>query len=90
MGKELDTDSLRRLAVCAAVAIGLVYIGENVCEGKNWPIWEQYGPWIAKNKIQAAAVLAVVFYVVSLAVWPEKQRTDSPPPPPEDGFTACP
>ena len=71
-----STDSMTRLALCAVVAAAAVYAGEKLCEGKHWPLWEKYGPWILENKVQAIAVLAAVLYGVSLAVWPEEKKPE--------------
>ena len=79
-----STDSMPRLALCAVVAAAAVYAGEKLCEGKHWPLWEKYGPWILENKVQAIAVLAAVLYGVSLAVWPEEKKPEV-----VEGFEAC-
>lgn len=83
-----NTDTTTRLALCAVVAVAVVYAGEKLCEGKHWPLWEKYGPWVLDNKVQAIAVLAAVLYGASLALWPVEKK----PPhnaPPEPGFEAC-
>lgn len=77
---------MTRLAVCAVIGIGLVYAAEQLCAGKNIPLWEKYGPWITENKVQAVAIVAAVLYGVSLALWPAEQT----PPPEAPGFTPCP
>ena len=79
-----STDSMTRLALCAVVAAAAVYAGEKLCEGKHWPLWEKYGPWILENKVQAIAVLAAVLYGVSLAVWPEEKKPEG-----VEGVEAC-
>ena len=79
-----STDSMTRRALCAVVAAAAVYAGEKLCEGKHWPLWEKYGPWILENKVQAIAVLAAVLYGVSLAVWPEEKKPEV-----VEGFEAC-
>lgn len=79
-----STDSMTRLALCAVVATAAVYAGEKLCEGKHWPLWEKYGPWILENKVQAIAALAAVLYGVSLAVWPEEKKPEV-----VEGFEAC-
>ena len=71
-----STDTMTRLAICAVVAVAAVYAGEKLCEGKHWPLWEKYGPWILENKVQAIAVLAAALYGVSLAVWPEVKKPE--------------
>lgn len=68
-----STDLMTRLALCGAVAVGLIYAAETLCEGKNWPLWDKYGPWILENRVQATALLAAVLYGVSLALWPEEK-----------------
>ena len=85
-----SNDTMARLAVCAVIAVGLVYGAEKLCEGKNYPLWEKYGPWLKTNKVQAIAVIAAALYGLSLALWPDalpgvaKQQ-----PPADDGFTPC-
>lgn len=71
--KQGPSDAMTRLAICAVVAVGVVYAVEKLCEGKHWPLWDKYGPWILENRIQAIAVLAAVLYGASLALWPEKK-----------------
>lgn len=80
------TDSMTRLALCAVVAVAAVYAGEKLCEGKHWPLWEKYGPWILENRVQAIAILAAVLYGASLALWPEEKR---PAEDLEEGFEPC-
>lgn len=88
--KQSGGDQMTRLAACAVVAVGLVYAAEKLCDGKHYPLWEKYGPWLMENKVQAIAVAAAVLYGVSLALWPEgkgpKQGTDSGP---EENYTPC-
>ena len=80
------TDTLARLAVCVVVAVSVIYAVEKLCEGKNIPLWEKYGPWLKANKLQAIAIAAAVLYGASLALWPEL-----PEKPPEEGdYTPCP
>lgn len=78
--------TMARLAVCAVIAAAVVYAAEGFCQGKNWPLWEKYGPWILENKIQATAILAAVLYVLSLALWPEDPSQRKA----EEGFEPCP
>lgn len=85
--KKESKDAMTRLALCAVIAVGVVYAGEKLCEGKNWPLWEKYGPWILENKVQAIAILAAVLYGVSLAVWPEEKPLQGEV---VDGFEPCP
>ena len=81
------SDSMTRLAVCAVVAVAVVYAGEKLCKGKHWPLWDKYGPWILENQIQAIAILAAVLYGASLALWPENQPLVEEN---IDGFEVCP
>ena len=82
MQRELaGGDSLTRLAVCAAAAVAILYAVEGLCEGKNWPFWAKYGPWVKENRVQAIAVVAAVLYGASLALWPEEKG------PEEETFT---
>jgi len=67
--------TMTRLAICAVISAAVVYAAEGFCQGKNWPLWEKYGPWILDNKLQTIAILAAVLYTVSLAVWPEGEST---------------
>lgn len=69
---------MTRLALCAVAAAGLVYAAEKLCEGKHWPLWDKYGPWILENRVQAIALLAAVLYGISLALWPEETSRDLP------------
>ncbi len=78
---------MTRLAVCAVIGVGLVYAAEQLCAGKNIPLWEKYGPWIKENKVQAVAIIAAVLYGVSLALWPQER---TPPAAEDPGFTPCP
>ncbi len=84
--EDRQNDTMARLAVCAAVAVGLVYAAEKLCEGKNIPLWEKYGPWLKANKVQAIAIAAAVLYGASLALWPEGELPKAPE---DDGFTPC-
>ena len=53
---------MTRLAICAVISAAVVYAAEGFCQGKNWPLWEKYGPWLKDNKVQAIAILAAVLY----------------------------
>lgn len=57
-----------RLAVCAAAAAAAVWCAGAVCQGRGWPLWEKYGPWLTANKLQATAILALVLYGVWTAL----------------------
>jgi hypothetical protein len=81
------TDLMTRLALCAVVAVAAVYAGEKLCEGKHWPLWDKYGPWILENRVEAIAILAAVLYGASLALWPEEK--DSAVDITEEGFEPC-
>ncbi len=80
-------DGMTRLAVCVVIAAAAVYAAEKLCQGKHYPLWERYGPWLIDNKIQAIAIAAAVMYGVSLAVWPEEDSSVSNSH--EDGFSPC-
>jgi len=77
-------DTMTRLAVCAVVAIGAVYAAETLFDGKHFPLWDKYGPWVKENKLQAAAILAAALYAASLALWPQLPEKKD-----DDGFTPC-
>lgn len=64
-------ERMTRLALCVVIGVAVVYATVKLCEGKNIPLWEKYGPWITANQVQAIAVLSAVLYGVSLALWPE-------------------
>jgi len=89
MGKDFGSDSLTRVAACVAAAVALVYVAESLCQGKDWPLWQKYGPWIRENKLQAIAIVAVILYGASLALFPKEAPPSVPPPHESDGFTAC-
>lgn len=82
--KQGPSDAMTRLAICAVAAAGVIYAGEKLCEGKHWPLWDKYGPWILENRVQAIAVLAAVLYGASLALWPEKKKPEV-----VEGFEPC-
>ena len=84
--KQVGGDQVSRLAVCAVVAVAVVYGVEKLCEGKHYPLWEKYGPWLGENKVQAIAVVAAVLYGTSLALWPEGKPVEKP----EGDYEACP
>lgn len=85
--KQGPSDAMTRLAICAVAAAGVIYAGEKLCEGKHWPLWDKYGPWILENKIQSIAILAAVLYGASLALWPEERDHMGKM---EEGFEPCP
>lgn len=80
------TQTMTRLAVCAVIAVAVVYAAEKLCQGKDWPLWEKYGPWILENKVQTIAVLAAVLYGASLAFWPEERLLSGEE---VEGFEPC-
>ena len=84
---EKSANPMSRLALCAVVAVAVIYAGEKLCEGKHWPLWDKYGPWILENKVQATAILAAVLYGASLALWPEEKRNAEEDP--VHGFEPC-
>lgn len=83
-----NTDSMTRLALCAVVAVAVVYAAEKLCDGKHWPLWDKYGPWILENRVQSIAILAAVLYGASLALWPEEKKTIESTA--TEGFEPCP
>ena len=85
---KTSADAMTRLALCAVVAVGAVYAAEKLCEGKGFPLWDKYGPWILENKVQAIAILAAVLYGASLALWPEGKGPGGNPA--TEGFEPCP
>lgn len=76
-----NSELTARLAVCVVAAVAAVYGLEKLCEGKNYPLWEKYGPWLKANKLQAIALLSALLYGLSQAL---------PMKPAEPGFTPCP
>ncbi len=82
-GKQDAGELAARLAVCAAAALALLYGAEKLCEGKNIPLWEKYGPWLKANRLQAAAIGAAVLY----GAWTALEKSE---PKGEEGYTACP
>ena len=77
---------MARLAVCVVVSVAVVYAAEKLCEGKSYPLWEKYGPWLKDNKVQAIAIAAAVLYGASLALWPQEGKGEVPG---EEEFTPC-
>ena len=82
-------DSLTRLAVCVVIGVAVIYAAEKLCEGRHFPLWDKYGPWILENKVQAIAVLAAVLYGASLALWPEGLPGTGKAAGNDDGFEPC-
>lgn len=80
----LTGGTLTRLAVCVAAATALVCVADDLCQGKDWPLWEKYGPWLKENKVQAIAILAAVLYGLWSALAPRQDTEDG-----EDGFSRC-
>ena len=85
--KQAGGDQMTRLAVCVVVAIAAVYAADKLCEGRGYPLWEKYSPWLKDNKVQAIAVAAAVLYGASLALWPQEGRPEKAPL--EEEFTPC-
>lgn len=80
MHPEKDRQTLiSRLAVCVVLALMLCYGGEKICNALKPSFWEKWRPWLEKNRIQAAAVVAAVLFGASLALFPL-------PPEPEEGL----
>ena len=79
-------DTLTRLAVCVVIAVAAVYAAEKLCQGRRFPLWDKYGPWVQENKVQAIAVIAAVLYGASLALWPEGLPGKGEV---EEGFEPC-
>lgn len=65
-----------RLLLCVVLAAGLVYALEHYCPGKSIPLWEQYGPWLIKNKLIAISVAAAVLYALSLTIFPLEEQDE--------------
>ncbi len=78
--KLAQGDTLTRLALCAVLAAGAIYLCEKLLPGQEIPLWEKYGPWVLENKAQAIALAAGALYVLSLVLWPEGENE-------EEGFT---
>ena len=79
-------DQMARLAVCVVVSIAAVYAVEKLCEGKGYPLWEKYGPWIKENRVQAIAIAAAALYGAALALWPPSGGKEAAG---EEEFTPC-
>jgi len=88
MKREPGGELASQLAVCVAAAVALVYAAEKICEGKKWPVWERWGPWIKANRIQAIAILAAVLYGAWTALGGDKNPKPEQPPE-EEAFTPC-
>lgn len=81
-----------RLAVCVVAALVVYYGGEKLCTALELPFWEQYRPWLEKNRIQAVALVAAALFGLSLAVLPlegQGARTAAPEETAPDGFEPC-
>ena len=89
LGEKKDT--VARLAICVAAALAICLGGKKLCAAVPIPLWETWGPWMERNRLQAVAVVAAVLFGISLVVLPPK-RDGEIPPGPEDGeeaFTPC-
>lgn len=81
--KLTQGDTLTRLALCAAVAVGAISLCEKLLPGGQAPLWEKYGPWVRENPVQAIALATAALYVLSLVLWPGEAAAG------EEGFTPC-
>lgn len=93
--KQDKQELITRLAVCVVAALALYYGGEKLCVTLKLPLWEQYQPWLEKNKIQAIATVAAVLFGISLAVFPIAEKRppldqgQEEPEGPVDRFEPC-
>ncbi|MCI8477844.1 MAG: hypothetical protein HFE97_05775 [Oscillospiraceae bacterium] len=88
MELQLDKQAVvTRLGLCIVAALVLYQIGEKVCTSFGLPYWEQYRPWLEKNRVQAVAIVTAVLFGLSLAVLPLERR--EPPVPPPEEFIPC-
>lgn len=83
-----------RLAICVVAALILYYGGEKICKMLKLSLWEQFRPWLEKNKIQAVATVAAVLFGISLAIFPLESKKPLPEGDgcdlgPDDGYTPC-
>ena len=76
LGEKRET--ITRLAVCVVIAVGLYLGGEKLCTALKLPLWETYGPWLERNKLQSIAVVAAVIFGISLVVAPLKHGETEP------------
>ena len=73
-------ETLTRLAVCVIAALILYSSAKPLCSAPKLPLWEEYRPWLEKNRIQAIAVVSAVLFGLSLALFPlEAKEEESPP-----------
>ena len=78
MELHLDKQALViRLGLCVVVALALYQAGEKLCTVLGLPYWEQYRPWLEKNKVQALAVVTAVLFGLSLVVVPLERQGPS-------------
>lgn len=78
MDLHLDKQALvMRLGVCVVVALILYQAGEKLCTALGLPYWEQYRPWLEKNKVQALAVVTAALFGLSLVVMPLERQEPS-------------
>ena len=68
--KENKGDTAVRLACCAVIALIICYGAEKLGEGLKLPLWEEHGHLLKENKVQATAILAVLLFGASLALFP--------------------
>ena len=79
-------ETLTRLAVCVIAALILYSSAKPLCSALKLPLWEEYRPWLEKNRIQAIAVVSAVLFGLSLAPFPLEAKPEEEPPPCEDDF----
>ena len=79
-------ETLTRLAVCVIAALILYSSAKPLCSSLKLPLWEEYRPWLEKNRIQAIAVVSAVLFGLSLALFPLEAKPEEEPPPCEDDF----
>ena len=71
-------ETVTRLAVCVVIALAICLGGEKLCTALKLPLWEKYGHWLERNKIQSIAVVAAVIFGISLLVAPLKPGQEAP------------
>lgn len=74
-------ETMTRLAICVVAALIIWSACDKLGDKVKYPLVEQYLPWLRENKVQAIAILAAVFFGLSLALWPvEKEKLPEPDP----------
>lgn len=84
ISKQSGGELLTRVILCAAGAAVLLAAAEALPPQKL-PLWDKYRPWVAKNRTQAIAILAVILYGVSLLLLPAEPKETT-----EEGYSPCP